>query len=343
MQVLATFRGPDGVVSETVTSVESEQLAGPLVESLNRVSAAAALPVCLHDQRGDRFDRYPHSHLAALTDSAARPGLLRGAHSLWYVLATWELHEALTDLDDALKPVPAPVRTAIQADLESEAKWLRTKAVEEISEDVDEAADSDVLDGKRRRWEPTTSYALDDQLRILDPIPSFVSDSGQLGVHLREALDKLEAVGTDREIERAASDLRLLLDAWARAKEADVEITMGALEIMFDPSSYFDQPDGEGERLYVNVHAPQPGGKWGRHEWGVAVDQWVTEGADEDGYPSDSHGEEVLHCALPTSPTLTDLLALLDQARDRIQDWADTPVGQALEGTAFVVTRRAQN
>jgi hypothetical protein len=68
----------------------------------------------------------------------------------------------------------------------------------------------------------------------------------------------------------------------------------------------------------------------------------VTDAVDEYGYASDSHGEEVLRCVPAARPALSDVAALLDQARDRLQDWANTPVGQTLEGTAFVVTRRAQ-
>lgn len=345
VQVLATFHGPDGVASETVTSVESGELAGPLVEALNRVSAAATTPVCLHDQRRDKLDRYPHSHLAALTDPEVREDLLKGAHSLWYVVATWSLHEALTELDDALKQVPAPVRISVLTELAVEARSLRVKVAEERGEEVDEGEgrDKDAPGGKIRRVWDSTSFMLDDQLRVLEVPQPFVFDEDLLGSHLDRTLEKLEAACADGEVERAADDLRLLLDVWVRSTEAQVEMRMEGLEVTFDPSYDSDLPDGKSEQFLLNLHAPQPGGKWGRDEWGISLDRWVTDALDEDGYPSETHSEEVLHCALGTRPVLSDLLVMLDQASNNLEDWANTPVGRQLEGTAFVVTRRTRS
>src|SRR5689334_11957682 len=45
VQILATFRGPAGVVSSTITSVEDAALARPIVDALNRISACATVPV----------------------------------------------------------------------------------------------------------------------------------------------------------------------------------------------------------------------------------------------------------------------------------------------------------
>jgi hypothetical protein len=57
--------------------------------------------------------------------------------------------------------------------------------------------------------------------------------------------------------------LRFLLDVWVRSTEAQVEIMLDGLEIMFDPSFHSDLPDSEEERLYMNVSAPQRGGATG--------------------------------------------------------------------------------
>jgi hypothetical protein len=51
--------------------------------------------------------------------------LLEGAHSLWYEQAMVLLHQALADLDIAVAVAPEPVRTAIIAELEAEARGLR--------------------------------------------------------------------------------------------------------------------------------------------------------------------------------------------------------------------------
>ncbi|GEC05026.1 hypothetical protein SSP24_26810 [Streptomyces spinoverrucosus] len=64
-QILATYQGPDGVVSKTVTSLGDSRLAGPIVDALNRISAFATVPVSVHDCREQRVDYYPRKHLAA--------------------------------------------------------------------------------------------------------------------------------------------------------------------------------------------------------------------------------------------------------------------------------------
>lgn len=125
VQILATYHRPAGVMSSTVTSVDEAALAGPIVDTLNRISACATVPVSVWDERGRRFKRYPTDHLAALTDRDARQRLVEGTHSLWYEQAMLLLHRALADLDIAVAAVPAPVRTAISAELEAEARGLR--------------------------------------------------------------------------------------------------------------------------------------------------------------------------------------------------------------------------
>ncbi|MFC0548444.1 hypothetical protein [Kutzneria chonburiensis] len=72
VQILATYRGPGGVVSSTVTSVDNMALAAPIVDALNRISSYATVPVSMYDERGERLAHYPTTHLAALTDRNAR-------------------------------------------------------------------------------------------------------------------------------------------------------------------------------------------------------------------------------------------------------------------------------
>lgn len=106
-----------------------------MVYALNRISALATVPLSVFDRRERRVNRYPSSHLVALTDRDARAGLLRGTHSLWYEYACLELHRALSDLDDAMSVVPPPILTAVNAELETEARELRD-ALAEYSEGI---------------------------------------------------------------------------------------------------------------------------------------------------------------------------------------------------------------
>ncbi|MER6764210.1 MULTISPECIES: hypothetical protein [Amycolatopsis] len=56
--------------------------------------------------------------------------------------------------------------------------------------------------------------------------------------------------------------------------------------------------------------------------------------------PVKAHGEPVIRCALATRPAAADLLALLNLAtsQEKVAAWAQTPVGETLHDTAFVVT-----
>jgi hypothetical protein len=108
-----------------VTSVDDTAAAAAIVDALNRISASATVPVSIHDERSYRSSHYyPSEHLAALTDPSSRSELLagKGEHGLWYEYAMVMLHRALGDLDTAIMSMPAPVRTAITAELETEAR-----------------------------------------------------------------------------------------------------------------------------------------------------------------------------------------------------------------------------
>ncbi|MFI2486116.1 hypothetical protein ACH47X_04360 [Promicromonospora kroppenstedtii] len=321
VQVLATYRGPDGVVSATVTSIESAELAGPVVDALNRVSAAATVPVSVYDERGETNEMYPSAHLAALTDVAARADLLTTTHSTWYAMATWLLHEALTDLDDALLAVPVPVRTSVQVELETEARWL-CLALAEYTEGDELPQDDD-----RRVWD------------FGEHLVALVE--GGLADRDREMLDRHEVSAAAREVVEATHDLRVLLEAHARSTEPDVELDLFGPVVSVDPTFAVDVPDGE-ERYEISVHVPVLDPRW-RRRWEISLHRWVDDQFDQDGYAAASHTEEVLCCALPERPEVADVLQVLDQARDRLTEWADTPTGEVLEGTRFVVTQGAEN
>lgn len=300
-QILATFHGPAGVTSATVTSVDAPALAAPIVDALNRISACATVPVSEWDERR-RVGRYPTDHLAALTDRDARPHLLEGAHSLWYTQVTMLLHRVLADLDSAVAAVPAPVRTAIGAELAAEARGLR----DELAEFADGVEPPEPE--KRRVWEFGSPFVV-----------------AWLDHQDRDKLNTLEQWLPQPQLDRAVANLRLLLDAHQRCAN-------GAAQLFVDRFEISDDPDGE--RFYLNVQAPMPDGKWGRTDWNVEMGHWVP---DEDG----DTGEPILDCARSERPALPELVGLLNRGEpDVLAAWAKTPVGDPLAGTAFVVTNR---
>ncbi|GAB3362258.1 hypothetical protein [Amycolatopsis echigonensis] len=315
VQILATYRGWGGMVASTVTSVESSTAARLIVDAFNRVSACATVPVSVHDERDRQVNHYPSSHLAALTDPAARVSLLEGTHSLWYEQVMWQLHEALTDLDAATAAVPAPVRTAVEAELETEVRWLAA-ALAEYSEGVEIPEDE-----AQRVWD------------FENPIVVFDERTG-LGRRDRIMLDHVEAGADDREVHEAIIDERLLLDVAAQTGNVEARLRLEDLSIAAEP----EDPDG----FFLSVEAPLPGADGDRAQWGVAIDRWEADELDEDGYPVESHSEPVIRCVLATRPAMADVLALLDltTSQEKLAAWAQTPVGEALRNTVFVVTER---
>ncbi|GAB3565963.1 hypothetical protein GCM10027445_12020 [Amycolatopsis endophytica] len=316
VQILACYRAPCGVVSSTVTSVDSALTAAPIVDALNQISACASVPVSVYDMRGSDFNHYPTGHLAALTDRDARASLLEGTHSLWYEQVMWVLHEALTDLDDATVSVPAPIRMAIDAELETEARWLRA-ALAEYREGVEVPDDE-----TQRVW------------HFEDPFVAYDGGWVGLGRRDREILDRLEADATGQELDDAIVDLRLLLDVYAQLDIGDLQLQLDDLSIIAEP----ENPDG----FFLNVEAPLPSGKYNRVQWGVAIDRWEADERDDEGYPTDSHGEPVIRCVLTDRPSITDVVALLKLAtsQEQLEIWTRTPVGETLANTAFAVTKR---
>ncbi|MFD9962730.1 hypothetical protein [Amycolatopsis sp. NPDC058986] len=321
VQILATYHGLAGVVSSTVTSVDDTALAAPIVDVLNRVSACATVPVSDWDERGGEFRHYPARHLAALTDRNARPDLIEGAHSLWYEQAMLLLHRALTDLDTAVAAVPEPVKTAISAELETEARALRDELAE-FTEAV-EPPDPE----KRRVWDFHSPFvALDVSVSELDK-------------ENRDNLNSLEEGLGQAELEQAVADLRLLFDAYLQCANDEARLLIDGFEISDDP---YDEDE---DRYFLNVQAPMPNGKWARTEWNIEICRWVPDGPRTEDSDS-ATGKSVLDCARSEPPKLSEIIELLNRSggqSDVLAAWAKTAVGEALAGTAFIVTKRYED
>jgi len=318
VQILATYRGPAGVTSSTVTSVDDAVLAAPIVDALNRISAYATVPVSVWDKRGGKFGSYPAGHLAALTDLSARRDLLEGAHSLWYEQVKTLLSHALTELDDAVAAVPPPVRKAITVELEAEARGLR-EASAEYSEGVPLPETEN-----RREWESETPFVVVDSWT-----PGLSPDD-------REHLDSVEQDITQDQLRKGAADLRLLLDAFSQCVNEEARLLSDGFEITDDPYAF-----GEDE-YFLNVEAPMPNGAHDRDEWNIEISRWVPDDP-EDEDASSATGESVLSCVRSAPPTVSEIVELLNCSGGRpekLAAWAGTAVGDALDGTTFVVTKR---
>ncbi|MFC7308378.1 hypothetical protein ACFQVC_29670 [Streptomyces monticola] len=319
-QILAVYQRGDDTVSSTVTSLGSARLAAPIVDALNRISALATVPLGLFDERRKRVARYPTEHLAALTDRAARAGLLKGTHSLWYEWVCLDLHQALVDLDEAVAAAPAPIRIAIDAELEAEERELRD-ALAEYSEAVP------VPEENQRSW---------------DSDFPFVPYRGGMHLLTREArqdLDRLEEGITRGEREAAVSELRLLVTAFDQWSAAQADDGMFSLEY---PQIFAEPYDAD--HHFLTVSAPDPGGE-GMGAWHIDVCRWVPDDPEEEGeeeYTS-ATGEPLLRCRLPAAPRTDDVTKLLSRVCSEpaaLKAWGQTSVGNPLEGTTFVVTSR---
>lgn len=312
-QILAVYRThEDAINSTTVTSLDDPALAQTIAEAINRVSACATLPLCTYDQRGDGFDDYPTGHLDALTDFGARAGLLTGFHSLWYELVMFELHAALTDLDDALDEASDPVKLAIAQELAAEARDLKAELLD-FTENVTPTV------AVQRAW----SHSF--------PFLAFDGGMTELATSTRELLDRLEHGSTDAALEQAIDGLRLLLTVDRHTDNHDATLDASALSILDDPSW--------GSGYYLSIDSPTP-----QHpaRWSVFLGWWVPDDPD-DADDGDSTGKAVVICDLQQAPGVTDLVKLLNLSAagaSQHEAWAKTPVGERLAGTAFVVTRR---
>ncbi|MEU8278394.1 hypothetical protein ACFYOK_35570 [Microbispora bryophytorum] len=318
VQILATYRAPDGVRSVTVTSVEDAVLAKPLVSALNRISAYATAPITVWDERKDRVASYPAGHLAALVDQNAREDLLKGAHSLWYTYVKLLLHRALIDLDAATSSVPAPVRTAVQSEIEVEARALTSASGNLEPEGTEDA----------RLCEFENPFVTFDSKRG----NVYLGDPHGLRAE-RSRLDRLEHGASRKRLERAVDDLRLLYDAYARCNNEGANLVI-------DSSLFIEyEPWDESGRYFLNIFAPMPSND--DNAWQLEIAQWIPDDPEDDD--GSATGEPVLRCVRATPPTAPDLIEVLNLSCSRAQQlasWAETPVGEALDGTTFVVTHR---
>ncbi|MET9241201.1 hypothetical protein [Nonomuraea sp. NPDC003709] len=315
VQILATYKGSAGATSSTVTSLAEAALAAPIVDALNRISAFATVPVSVHDTRDGGFDHYPSKHLEALADRSARADLLNGAHSLWYEHVKLLLHQALTDLDDAIAAVPAPVRTAIHAELEREAFELRG-ALADYSEAI-----SPPETESPRYWDFGYPFVIYD-----GGTPDLCKAS-------REFMDRREEGITTDQRERAVADLRLLVTSYAQRQGSQAELEPADFTI-------FDEPFGS-DGYYLTVKAPQPGDD-DADVWSVEISRWEPDDP-EDEECSSATGRILLSCACSAPPTAADIADLLNrnaQNPGQLAGWVETPVGAVLAGTRFVVTER---
>ncbi|MFD3458019.1 hypothetical protein ACFWVC_38350 [Streptomyces sp. NPDC058691] len=318
-QVLATYQGPDGVESKTVTSLGDPRLAVPITDALNRISAFTTVPVSVHDLREQRVDYYPRKHLAALTAAAARADLLCGAHSLWYEYVCLRLHQALADLENALVSVPDTVRRAILSELESEEVELRT-ALDDFS-----GISSNPETENVRCWQ------------FAHPFVKHDDGMDTLSVETRERLDRREAGLTSQEREKAVAALRVLVTAHSRCS--------GTWATLDDPSRELFAEPHDSDGFYLTVQAPELGDY--DSCWEVQVGRWEPDDPDEEyGDHSSATGSMVISCVLPAVPDANELAHLLKSVEEKpllLAQWAETPVGAALAGTTVVVTERCDS
>ncbi|MEU2135038.1 hypothetical protein [Streptomyces sp. NPDC018352] len=315
-QILATYQGSDGVVSKTVTSLADSRLAAPIVDALNRISAFATVPVSLHDHRERRVDDYPHKHLAALTDAAARADLLSGTHSLWYEYVCLRLHQALADLESALAVLPDTVSRAVRSELEVEEHELSAALADysgTSSEDDPEI---------ERYWAFGHAFVkYDDGLDTL-------SDE------TREQLDRREAGLTSEERAEAVSHLRVLATAHSRGDVEWASLDGPSCQLFAEPY------DSDG--FYLTVQAPEPGDD--DASWEIEIGRWEPDDTNEEyGEHTSATGSSVIICALPVAPTgdeIALLLKLVDEKPLLLAQWAATPVGTVLDGATMAVTKR---
>lgn len=215
-QILATYSSDAGVTSSTVTSVDDATAATVIVDALNRISQSACVPVSIRDERSESYKRYPSGHLAAITEPSRRPALLAGKaeHDLWYDYAMLMLHRALADLNAAVLAMPAPVHTAIMAELEAEARGLRVGLHEYEAGPSEEETE--------RQWD------------FEDPFVPFDGGMTELSRAMRERLNRLEMSLPAREHAQAAEDLRFLYNVYIQIEGGRAILEEEHLVISFE-------------------------------------------------------------------------------------------------------------
>ncbi|MGM9442903.1 hypothetical protein ACTAF0_22010 [Streptomyces murinus] len=315
-QILATYQSANGVVSKTVTSLGDARLAAPIVDALNRISAFVTVPVSVHDRRERRVHSYPHKHLAALTDAAARAALLTGAHSLWYEYVCLRLHQALDDLESALLTVPDAVTRAIHSELELEESELRAALAEYSGTSAEDEPEIE------RHWE------------FGHPFVQYDDGMDTLSDETRGQFDRREAEFTPEEREKAAADLRVLVTAHSRAG--------GMWASLDDAGSVIFAEPYDSDGFYMTVQAPEPGDA--DAPWEIEIGRWEPDDPDEAyGDHTSATGSSVIGCALRVAPSAEEIAHLLKSVNEKpplLAEWAEAPVGADLAGTKLVVTKR---
>jgi hypothetical protein len=108
-------------------------------------------------------------------------------------------------------------------------------------------------------------------------------------------------------------------------------------------SLFYENDDNPADGYFLNVEAPRPGQPHGSSSWSITISQWIVTRYDSDGEAMSAEGDTVLECIPPERPTageLDSLLTLAESDPGQMSAWAKTPVGDALAGTAFIVTSR---
>src|SRR5579875_3533338 len=320
VQILATYRRDADVISSTVTSVDEAAVAEPIIDALNRVSACATVPVSVSDERTGSSARYPYAHLEAIVDRDQRASLRTGSHSLWYEYAKFSLHQALTDLDTAVAAAPPPVRTAIEAELATEAGGLLA-ALREYEEGYREGAAE-----PERPWD-------DD-----DPFVLYEGGMRELSTATREGLDQAEEGLSAEQLDQAVTDLRLLSDAYRGSTSDYLYLAVDEFLLTDDPA-----PEGTG-RYFLDIQAPVPNRRYGLPSWTISISQWDIGAEAPETEDETATGETVLDCELSGRTAEDELATLLTLSEKggqaQLSAWAETPSGEALSGTSFVVTKR---
>ena len=315
IQILATYRTPTNATSSsTVTSVDDPKIADSIVDALNRISACATVPLSTYDRRDERLKHYPTEHLNSLIDPDARPDLITGTHSLWYELAMSELHTALTDLEQTLLDTPAPVRLAIGTELRTEAVDLQA-ALREYSEGIEPT------EPVQRMWDHGLPFLM------------FEGGMDELSDSTRELLNGLEEDASPSQVKRTIAGMRILLAAQRRTTNQEASLDVTALSILDDPDW--------GNSYYLSIDYPMPISQ-PRQKWSVNLGLWTAEDLDDDGTGT-STGSPVVTCDLDTTPSIDELVGLLDLSAaglGQLKQWVTTPVGEPLAGTRYVVTQR---
>ncbi|WP_223291245.1 hypothetical protein [Streptomyces avicenniae] len=150
----------------------------------------------------------------------------------------------------------------------------------------------------------------------------------------REQLDDREAGLSAEEREKAVADLRVVVTAHSRVGDMCASLD--------DPSCRLFAEPYDSNGFFLTIEAPEPDED--DAAWEIEVGLWVPDDPyEESGEHTSATGDPVVSCALPLAPSADERVRLLTSVDEKpllLAEWAETPVGEALVGTAMVVTRR---